>query len=592
MPDDAQPPPFTHWLKTWRGARPLDIAAALLWAAAAGVLLYRLPYGVSHRDEAFYSAMPYSFLLGNRPYFDELALHQNAGLLLVPFFRVYLAIVGSADGIIMFNRHLYFAYLAICSIVAYRLSRRLSGHVPACCAAALIILFAYYNLFALSYNTCGAFGFFCGIVCTAGALLKPRPGWQLFGASLWFLSGVFSYPGFAPALLVYVAIVLFWLYRQGQRESLVSGLCGLGAGALAFLAVGVPLLLWLGESGLQRLLAFSRSMGYAPSFFEKLNFFVHSGIWFWRWDLLGFAAVFVGLPLACRRGGRLLWLLGPLAAMALGLCYLESLRLPVTTSAAVCLTALPILAPVCVALNRRWRYGRFVLGLVWAPSVLSMLCASYSSANGYLAASLGSLGASLAGLLSLHAYLECRSERSPEERWSLGVVFGAVVCSLCFIQGHSLFAGCYDVATTFAGHDTRVRSGPLRGVMATRSEAAFDESIDRDLKSVESGAKTLTIFDGFATGYLSTRLQPRTFTQWIVWAIDASYASAISAQTFGTPDKLPDLMLAITVVDSARPFWEPYFKDRYAPVIQRPEFGYAILRRLPEPRKVRHARQR
>lgn len=86
-------------------------------------MLFRLPYGVDHRNEAFYSAMPYSFLLGNRPYFDELALHQNAGLLLVPFFRIYLAVVGSADGIIMFNRHLYVAYLTICSVVAYRFSR-------------------------------------------------------------------------------------------------------------------------------------------------------------------------------------------------------------------------------------------------------------------------------------------------------------------------------------------------------------------------------------------------------------------------------------------------------------------------------------
>ena len=588
MLDDAQPHRLTRWLSSWQRARPLDIAATALWAAAAVTLLYRLPYGVSHRDEAFYSAMPYSFLLGNRPYFDELALHQNAGLLLVPFFRIYLAIVGSADGIIMFNRHLYVVYLAICSVAAYRFSRRISGHVPACCAAALTMLFSYFNLFALSYNTCGAFGFFCGIVCTADALLKPRPGLQLFGASLCFLSAVFSYPGFAPALLVYVAIVVIWLYRQRQRESLKSGLLGLGAGALVFLAVGVPLLLWLGKSGLERLLAFSRSMGYASSLFQKLNFFVHSGIWLWRWELLGFAGVFVVLPIACRVRGPWLWLLGPLGVAALGYLYELSLPLNLTTSAAICLTALPVLAPVCAVLNPEWRYRRFVLELIWAPSVLSMLCISYSSANGYVAASLGSLGATLSGVLSLYAYLERLAERSPKQRAPLGLVFAAVVGSLFLVQCHSLFANCYDADAAFAGHDTRVRSGPLRGAIATHAQAVFIESIDRDLKSLESGAKTLTIFDGFATGYLSTRLQPRTFTQWIVWAIDAGYAQAITAQTFGNPDRLPDLLLTVTVSASARPYWERYFKDLYFPVIRRPELGYVILRRRAEPKRRRH----
>ncbi len=61
----------------------------LAWLLALGTLRYRIPYGVSHRDEAFYSAMPYSFLIGNRPYLDERAIHQNAGILLLPFYRLY-----------------------------------------------------------------------------------------------------------------------------------------------------------------------------------------------------------------------------------------------------------------------------------------------------------------------------------------------------------------------------------------------------------------------------------------------------------------------------------------------------------------------
>jgi hypothetical protein len=210
---------LTNWLSGLRRTPPLQILAVATWLVALIMLWHRLPYGVSHCDEAFYSAMPYSFLLGDRPYVDELAMHQNAGLLLVPFFRVYLAIVGSADGIILFNRHLYFAYICICSFLTYRLVSRISGQTFAGFVAALIVPFSYFAIFALSYNTCGAFGFFCGIVSTATALLGPRPGKQLFGASLWFLSGVFAYPGYAPALLLYVLFVVYWLYREARGLS-------------------------------------------------------------------------------------------------------------------------------------------------------------------------------------------------------------------------------------------------------------------------------------------------------------------------------------------------------------------------------------
>src|SRR6478609_11255676 len=98
-----------------------ETLAVLAWLVALGVLRYRIPYGVSHRDEAFYSAMPYSFLIGNQPYLDERTVHQNAGILLMPLYRLYLALAGSTDGIILFNRYLYLAYMTFASLLAWRL---------------------------------------------------------------------------------------------------------------------------------------------------------------------------------------------------------------------------------------------------------------------------------------------------------------------------------------------------------------------------------------------------------------------------------------------------------------------------------------
>jgi hypothetical protein len=64
-----------------------------------------------------------------------------------------------------------------------------------------------------------------------------------------------------------------------------------------------------------------------------------------------------------------------------------------------------------------------------------------------------------------------------------------------------------------------------------------------------------------------------------VWDIDPTYARAITKKTFGSPDRLPDCVLELTLVDRAVGFWAPFFKGKYTPVIRRPEFGYVIMKR-------------
>ena len=554
--------------------RAATIAAACAWFIGLALLRYRLPYGAGNRDEAFYSAMPYSFLLGNRPYVDELALHQNAGILLLPFFRTYLAIAGSADGIILFNRYLYFVYVSICSVVAYRLVRRLSGSATACCAAALIVVFSYINLFALSYNTVGAFSFFCGVVCTANALLHERPGWRLFGASLLFLAAMFAYPGMTPAVLVYLCVVVYWLVRKTPRATLRNGLVGLGAGAGLTLTVVLGLLSWLGQVGIDRLRAFSQSMGYAQNTLSKLNF-VHSDAWPWRWSLCGFVALFVAIPVAARWSGRWLWAVAPLLIPAYLYAYSAGVMLAKPTAATICLTALPVLAPVCIALNKRWAHAGFVLQLLWLPSVLSMLCITCSSANGIFAGSLGVLGALVAGLLALAALLFSPRREAPAHWLSASLVFASLFGCLFYHECYSLFLGVYDDSPPFESHTARVKHGPMRGVLASPHDAQVLEAVDKDLKALEPSAKSITVFDAFPTGYMSTRLQPRTFTAWVIWIMKPAYTRQVVKETFGNRESAPDLVLAIHLDDGARHYWQKYL-DHYHAVIRRPELHYVI----------------
>jgi hypothetical protein len=186
----------------------------------------------------------------------------------------------------------------------------------------------------------------------------------------------------------------------------------------------------------------------------------------------------------------------------------------------------------------------------------------------------------VAGIVGLWALVK-GTRRANSEPWGFGLVFYALWGSFFVTQCLSLYQGVYDEEVSIVAHNTLVRTGPMRGAMATPSQAGFLEAIDRDLKSVQSGSSSLTIFDGFATGYLSTRLAPRTFTQWIIWVMRPRYARALLARTFDSPQKLPDLMLEVHTDRGARHYWEKYFTGHYRSVIRRPEYGYVIWRKNP-----------
>lgn len=567
----------------WRRIRQLSVTESIsvcAWLGALGVLRYRIPYGVDHADEAFYSALPYSFLIGNQPYLDERTVHQNAGLLLMPFYRVYLALAGSSDGIILFNRYLYLAYVALASVLVVRLMTRVANFSAACWAAALLVGFGYFNLFTLGYNMVGALGFICGMLLSAYALLEPRPGRGLFVANSFFLTAVFSYPALFVVLLPYDLSLLAWLCRKTTPVARKSGLLGLAAALTVALLIFVPFAFWFSGLRFERVHGLQIGQGYGfSSGLARLDFY-HSPAWGWRPALLAYSAVFVLVPLACRWLRRGLWLVAPLSAAACLACYRIGLDLGAITPATFFFMAVPVLAPVCVALNRGWAHGRLLLIFVWAPSVLSMLAVTYSSGNGWFAALLGALGALVSGVAALGALLDERAERNPRARRAYRWVLVGFAGACLAIEVHSMFAYLYSLAPVpFAGHDTRVKSGPHRGTIGTREQAEFSEAIDRDLKHAAEYGRTLTIFDNFPSGYLSTRLLPRTWSLWIIWGIPAPLRKRLMAETFGDPAALPDLVLKIGLERESKRLWPKYERGHYHPLIQRKEFGYTILQR-------------
>ena len=575
--------PSSSWLNSlWQ--KP--VGPALAWAASVVLLFHRLPFGISYADEASYSAIPYSFAIGGRPYVDELGVFQNVGILLTPFFRAYIAIAGSGDGLVLFNRYLYFVCVVAVSVLAFRFVKRVVSTGTACWVGGLIVTFAYFGILSISYNSCGAFGFLCGMAVAGRALLSPRPGLGLFGATLLCVVAMFGYPGLTPVVALYLMTVVGWLYWMTPRASFSNGLLGLCAGVGVALLAGATFVIRVGFENVVHVAEFTRNMGYAKQgALQRLNVF---GSMFEHWGFrpLAYLALYVALPLACRFLKSTFLLVAAAAATAVALAYCYWLCLSVFTSSpvAIGLLTIPMLAPVCFALNPGWKYGRFMLLLFWLPSTLSMVAVCYSSANSYFNAYTGSLGALLAGVVSFAALVETMVERAPELRLGYQAMLLAFTASLLINQNRALYAVVYAEEPRMDLLTTRVHSGPFRGTKTSAEGATFLETIDRDLKTVERenpAAKTLTVFDNFPGGYMSTRLKPRTFSNWIIWGFFVpERARALAQETFGSPDQLPDILLEVTKDGLGLSYWEQYVHGQYKPIIRRPDLKYAILKKI------------
>lgn len=160
-------------------------------------LVLRLQLGVDLTDEAWYLATPYRYLLGDRPFVDEIFLMQGFALFTYPVLKL-LGFGATSDGIVLWGRALYTLFNAtVACALAYSLRRQAPWSWLVVCASGWI-LFIPYGIPNLSYNTMGL-GFLT-LALSAGIERVVN------GARIghWFFSGVFA----AAACTSHVSLVV------------------------------------------------------------------------------------------------------------------------------------------------------------------------------------------------------------------------------------------------------------------------------------------------------------------------------------------------------------------------------------------------
>lgn len=194
-----------------------SLGYAVLFAAALGFMLWKLPYGFGGSDEAFYLTVPYRLTLGDRLFSDEWHLSQLSSFLTLPFTALYLRIHGSTEGIMLAARYFYCVGHALVALVIY-LRLKKYGALSAA-ASVLYMLFTPFDMMCYSYNTLALDSLALAGVLAGTARRDARGGYIAAGA--FFACAVVCCPYLAVGYALYLAATALYsaLWRKTASKA-------------------------------------------------------------------------------------------------------------------------------------------------------------------------------------------------------------------------------------------------------------------------------------------------------------------------------------------------------------------------------------
>jgi hypothetical protein len=554
---------------------PARVEAVVAVAAALGLLLataYRLHLGTNFTDEAFYLAVPYRFLLGDRMFVDEMNMLQFSSVFTFPLVAGWVRMFGTT-GIFLFMRWMWLLFSCGVGAAAFILLRRYVRWPLALLASMVAVVVMPWGIPALSYNTLGTGFILAG--CAVGALAVRRERSRLLVVSgIVHGLAVIVYPTLIVVVPIYLAIIAW--SRKNDR------LPWLGMYLLGGLGVGIPAaaaLWWIGPANILATYRYSAGLGTQGGGVAKL---AAVAIGFLR-ALAGERRLLVGMvvlvalrfvrPAWARWGSMVVAASLPLLLLSVAGFYNENRSMGLVTFWALA-------GIVAYAVLERDGCDQLVFGHLMAPSLVAGVVFAYSSNNGYVNAGIGLLAAALAASYFV-ARLVRRSGEAvglrPEWVAVVALVPAAIFCALVVQFQYSNFYN--DVP--LAAQTERITAGPYAGLATGKANAGVIRGLQRDLPSATRSGDKILFFDGFPAGYLMTGLRPATNTVWLpspTFVPQMDIAGAV--RYFERSDIRPTVAVEVRLWGMAYPPTHPivrYLADQgFAPVVTRPD--YVILK--------------
>ncbi len=478
---------------TW--LRPALALAAV--ASVIGLTYTRLYLGIDFTDESFYIAVPYRLALGAKPLVDVTEVGQlPPALLLYPFVLLYHRLFG-LDGLVLFMRHLHFAFclgvaFALYSALRIYVRDRALAAVLACAAVAFVPFGIHglsYNTFASGFLTAGAF------LLAASVLDGSRLRRAIGGAALGL--AIFTYPPFALAAGC-VLLALLLAVKPRTLRTLAPALipmvaCGLGAAAF-FLQRGL--------GTIENLLNQASTYGGQGGGIHKALGIVFSVV-VMNTRALVFGTALVAAALVLRRSrpsaAALCLLALPLAALP------PDLSTPGSSNRFV--TSLALLAPLVSLAAARGVLTTTLLGIVWVPAAVAGETAAMSSSNGSGNVAIGFFpGAVVTTALLALAVRGTVRTRSHVLRDTLDLVPGITVLAV----GVALQYTFVYRDASLSHLTSRIESGAFAGIYTTPQRRDFLAALDRDLATFSGPSCRIVFYDRFPAGYLLGHGRPDT----------------------------------------------------------------------------------
>ena len=142
-------------------------AAPYLVLAIAFVLLTaNASYSFNWIDESFYAALVDGLNKGASPFVDEWHPAQVYAVLLLPFYKAWLTVSGSSDGVIYFFRLVYTLFAFVVSLVIYKTLSRSFAKFISCCCALVYLFYIRANILGMSYYSLCLSFFILGLLAS------------------------------------------------------------------------------------------------------------------------------------------------------------------------------------------------------------------------------------------------------------------------------------------------------------------------------------------------------------------------------------------------------------------------------------------
>jgi hypothetical protein len=482
--------------------RALVVSGCLL---ATALTYARLYFGVDLDDEAFHVVVPYRYVLGARPFVDEINITQvGAGLLAYPFFAAYYHLVG-LDGIILFSRHLYFLFaLGIAAAVFFSLRVLLRSAVLVLPISLFALAFIPHNRPSLNYDALGS-GFFTAGCFLGIAYTENHRRRYLVLAGLTHGLSVFSYPTLVIPVAAY-GVALYFI--SGRSRSAVAGYASVAA---------LPAIAWIavffndGIESARHVLALSRATAEERSVgADRAISIIHDAAANFLLAPLALAAL-VGAVLVHRRRPKLAIML--LAALPFLALPARAVDISSTGASIHYVANLGLLAlPLSYALRTDSLVRRLVIG-AWIPGCVAGWTISWSTFDGGGHQGLGFFPAAIAAavLLALAVHRICLQEvRTSPWRSAPVLVPLLPLAALAALQ----FTAASHDSKPFALH-SHIAGGPYAGLLTTGKTSRFVSLLTSDLRRMSSARCNILFYYDLPAGYLLSASPPYTNTAFL-----------------------------------------------------------------------------